>query len=187
MSKSQTTAVCKNESCLFSKTLTQSIGIGVFILLTALGAQLEIQRYPVPYTLQTWFVLMAGALLGKRNGAISMLLYIILGTVGVPVFSQWGYGLSRIIGPTGGYLLSFPVAAFIIGYLVENNKSIFRLTISMVVGMIIIYMMGTIHLHLFYLQSWSDAITQGLIIFAWWDGLKILTAVGIVHEIKRRV
>lgn len=186
MARSHTTTVYESKARLIPKTIVHSIGIGIFILLTALGAQLEIQRYPVPYTLQTWFVLMAGAMLGKRNGAISMLLYVILGTAGIPVFSQWGYGLSRIIGPTGGYLLSFPVAAFITGYLVKNNKSIFRLTISMVVGMIIIYMMGTIHLRLFYLQNWSDAITQGLIIFTWWDGLKILTAVGIVYNIKRR-
>jgi biotin transport system substrate-specific component len=169
MSQHPTTAVSQPQSRLVSKTLIQTIGISLFVLLTAIGAQLEIQRYPVPYTLQTWFVLMAGVFLGKRNGAISMSFYLLLGIMGVPVFSQWGFGLTKILGPTGGYLLSFPIAAFVVGYLIENRNSFLWLMVSMVAGIMIIYLMGTLHLYLVYFHNWSDSIAQGLLIFSWWD------------------
>ena len=175
----------ESQSRLVSGSVTQAIGITVFILLAALGAQLEIQRTPVPYTLQTWFVLMAGAILGKRNGAISMLLYIVLGTAGVPLFSQWGFGVARIIGPTGGYLLSFPIAAFVVGYLVSHRKSFLWMALSMVVGMMLIYLMGTIHLYFVYFHNWSDSIMQGFLVFSWWDGLKIVSAAGIASQVRR--
>jgi len=176
----------ESQSRLVSGSITQAIGIVVFILLAALGAQLEIQRIPVPYTLQTWFVLMAGAILGKRNGAISMLLYVVLGTAGVPLFSQWGFGVARIIGPTGGYLLSFPIAAFVVGYLMANRKSFLWITLSMVVGMILIYVMGTIHLYFVYFHNWSDSIMQGFLVFSWWDGLKIVSAAGIAYQLRKQ-
>ena len=75
-----------------------------FAVLMAIGAQIEIPNQPVPFTMQTFFVLSAGALLGKRGGAISMGLYLILGAIGLPVFSGGAFGLAKILGPTGGYL-----------------------------------------------------------------------------------
>ena len=185
MSHQPMTAVSQPQSRLVSKSLSQAAGITLFVVLTAIGAQLEIQRYPVPYTLQTWFVLMAGALLGKRNGAMSMFFYLLVGIIGVPVFSQWGFGLAKILGPTGGYLLSFPIAAFVVGYLTEKRKSFIWLMLSMLAGIIVIYLMGTLHLYLVYFHNWRDSIAQGLLIFSWWDGLKILAAAGIVIKIKK--
>jgi len=170
-----------------SKAMVHSLGIFLFVLLTAVGAQLEIQRYPVPYTLQTWFVLMAGAFLGMRGGAASMFLYLLLGVSGVPVFSQWGFGLSKILGPTGGYLLSFPIAAFVVGYLTEKNKGFLRTAVSMIAGTFVIYLFGTIHLYLVYFHNWADSTAQGLLVFSWWDGIKIITAAGIAAQIRRRV
>lgn len=181
-----TTAAGHSASRSFSKTTVQTLGISLFVLLTAIGAQLEIQRYPVPYTLQTWFVLMAGAFLGRRNGAISMFSYLLLGIMGVPVFSQWGYGLAKVLGPTGGYLLGFPIAAFIVGYLTENRRSFQWTAISMIAGMLTIYLLGTLHLYLVYFHNWSDSIAQGLLIFSWWDGIKILSAAGIASQLRKR-
>ena len=103
-------------------TLAQALWIAGFAIATAVGARVEIPHQPVPYTLQTFFVLLAGALLGKRNGAVSQFLYLSMGLVGLPVFSAGGFGLAKILGPTGGYLLSFPVASFVVGYLVESRK-----------------------------------------------------------------
>jgi biotin transport system substrate-specific component len=114
-----------------------------------------------------------------------MLLYIVLGTAGVPLFSQWGFGVARIIGPTGGYLLSFPIAAFVVGYLVSHRKSFLWMALSMIVGMILIYVMGTIHLYFVYFHNWSDSFMQGFLIFSWWDGLKIVSAAGIASQVRR--
>ncbi len=78
---------------------------------------------PVPITLQTLAVLLAGAVLGPIYGAVSMILYLLAGAIGLPVFAGGTGGIGIIFGPTGGYLLSYPFAAFIIGWLVNSKKS----------------------------------------------------------------
>ena len=85
-----------------SSVLAQSAWIVTFAALTAIGARVEIPHYPVPFTLQTFFVLLGGAFLGVRNGAVSQLLYLAIGALGLPVFSGGGFGIAKIIGLTGG-------------------------------------------------------------------------------------
>src|SRR3989338_7427809 len=81
---------------------------------------------PVPITLQTLVVLLSGAVLGPYYGALSMILYLIVGAIGLPVFAGGGSGIGALLGPTGGYLFSYPVAAFVIGKLLEKkNLNIF--------------------------------------------------------------
>ena len=77
---------------------------------------------PVPITLQTLGVLLSGAVLGPYYGALSMILYLIVGALGFPVFAGGGSGIGALLGPTGGYLFSYPVAAFIIGKLLERRN-----------------------------------------------------------------
>ncbi|TAK59473.1 MAG: biotin transporter BioY, partial [Bacteroidetes bacterium] len=124
--------------------LTQALWVTAFAALTAIGAQIEIPHHPVPYTMQTFFVLLAGAALGRRNGTFSQLLYIALGTIGLPVFSQFGFGAAKLLGPTGGYLLSFPVAAFAVGYILDKNRSFLWSVLAMVIGVFIIFSLGTL-------------------------------------------
>lgn len=165
----------------------QAFWITTFAVLTALGARFEIWQYPVPYTLQTMVVLLAGAFLGKRNGAISQVLYLGIGAIGLPVFAAGGaLGIARLIGPTGGYLLAFPIAAFVVGYLIANRKSYLGILASMAAGLFIIFAMGTLHLHFFILRDWMQAFTTGFLIFSWWDALKLIAAAGIYHQFVRR-
>jgi len=86
-----------------------------FALLIALCAQIAVPMVPVPMTLQTFAVLLAGAVLGGGWGAASVLLYLALGALGLPVLSEGGFGLDRFTGPTAGYLFAFPLAALIAG------------------------------------------------------------------------
>jgi len=166
----------------------QAFWITVFAALTALGARFEVWQYPVPYTLQTMFVLLAGAFLGKRNGALSQLLYLGVGAVGLPVFAAGGaLGIARLVGPTGGYLLAFPIAAFVIGYLIENRKSYAGILFSMAAGLLIIFTAGTIHLHFVVFQNFVDAFKAGFLIFSWWDALKLFAAASIFHQFSRRM
>ena len=105
-----------------------------FTILTAIAAQVTIPVKPVPFTLQTMMVLLAGAFLGAKNGAYSQLLYLALGAAGLPVFAhtpEVGIGLARLIGPTGGYLLAFPIAAFLVGYIIEKNQKYITVVLSM--------------------------------------------------------
>ncbi|RPI06775.1 MAG: biotin transporter BioY [Ignavibacteriae bacterium] len=158
-----------------------------FALLIAIGAQIEIPNQPVPFTLQTFFVLLAGALLGKRAGALSMTMYLMLGAAGLPVFSGGAFGLAKVIGPTGGYLLSFPVAAYAVGSLTRIRGEYWWFLISMAIGSLIIFTIGTIQLNLVYMHHWAHSIQAGFLLFSWWDGLKIVAAAAIAYSYFHRM
>ena len=76
---------------------------------------------PVPITLQTLMVLLSGAMLGAYFGALSMIIYLILGAIGLPVFAGGSSGIGALFGPSGGYLFSYPVAAFVIGFMLQKK------------------------------------------------------------------
>src|SRR6266849_1721641 len=100
----------------------RSAGLVVgFSLLTALAAQIVIPIGPVPITGQTFAVLLTGALLGSRLGAMAMIAYLIEGVSGLPFFAGGHFGLAHLAGPTGGYLVAFPAAAFITGAFAEHG------------------------------------------------------------------
>ncbi len=181
--------------------VARSFWIATFALLTAIGAQVEIPHQPVPFTLQTFFVLLAGALLGPRNGFLSMSLYLLLGISGLPVFSGGGFGVARIVGPTGGYLLAFPLAAFVIGWIASLRGRVLPLLpqavksaggyvwtlFSMFVGLLLIFACGTIQLNAVYFNDWTSAFQAGFLIFSWWDVLKLVAATTIAQEFLTRV
>lgn len=152
-----------------------------FSLCTAIAARIEIPVQPVPFTLQTFFVLLSGAILGKRDGFFSMGLYLILGACGLPVFTGGGFGLMKLLGPTGGYLLAFPIASFVVGYLVSLYKNYWWVATSMIVGAFIIFLFGTIQLNYVYLHDWKTSLQSGLLIFSFWDALKIIAAASITR------
>lgn len=166
-------------------TAVQALWIGIFAALTAAGAQIEIPHTPVPYTLQTFFVLLAGAMLGGRNGSLSQGVYLAAGLVGLPVFAGWSSGLLRLFGPSGGYLLAFPFAALSVGYLARRGSSFLATLVSMAVGMLVIFSLGTLYLYTFYLHDLGAAVTNGFLVFTWWDGLKLLAAASIAARLRR--
>ena len=101
---------------------TRSAGLViVFSLFIAACAQFSIQIGPVPITGQSFAVLLTGALLGSRLGAAAVIAYLIEGAIGLPFFAGGGAGIVRFFGPTGGYLVAFPAAAFIIGAFAEHG------------------------------------------------------------------
>lgn len=124
---------------------TRSVSLVVaFSLLTALAAQIVIPIGPVPITGQTFAVLLTGALLGSRLGAMSMIVYLIEGASGLPFFYHGTSGLSHVLGPTGGYLIAFPAAAFITGAFAEHgwDKRFLTAAASMAVGSAVIMLSG---------------------------------------------
>ena len=101
---------------------TRSAGLViVFSLFIAACAQFSIQIGPVPITGQSFAVLLTGALLGSRLGAAAVIAYLIEGAIGLPFFAGGGGGIVRFFGPTGGYLVAFPAAAFIVGAFAEHG------------------------------------------------------------------
>ena len=124
---------------------TRSVSlVFAFSLLTALAAQMVIPIGPVPITAQTFAVLLTGALLGSRLGAMAMIVYLIEGASGLPFFYGGTSGIGHILGQTGGYLVAFPAAAFITGAFAEQgwDKRFVTAVGAMVIGSLIIVLAG---------------------------------------------
>jgi biotin transport system substrate-specific component len=167
--------------------ITKVFWIATFVFLTAIGAQIELPIYPVPFTLQTFFVLLSGVLLGKRGGAISMSIYVFFGTIGLPIFAGGSAGIVKILGPTGGYLLAFPIAAFIVGYLVSFKQSFIWIVFAVTIGSISIFLLGTIQLNYVLYHNWGSSLQAGLFIFSLWDVIKILGVASISSYYFKRI
>ncbi|HEX5887510.1 MAG TPA: biotin transporter BioY [Pyrinomonadaceae bacterium] len=125
---------------------TRSVGLViVFSLFIAAAAQFSIQVGPIPITGQSFAVLLTGALLGSRLGAAAVIAYLIEGAIGLPFFAPGGApGIARFFGPTGGYLIAFPAAAFITGAFAEHgwDKNYPRAAAAMAIGSLIIFAGG---------------------------------------------
>lgn len=149
-----------------------------FGTLMALFARISIPLpfTPVPITGQTFGVLLTGAVLGSRRGAAAMLVYLAEGIAGLPVFAFGLSGWAIITGPTGGYLLSYPLAAFAVGFLTERgwDGTFIRSALAMLVGEVIIYLVGVPWLAHFI--GMSSAITGGLTPFIGGDLFKLALA-----------
>jgi len=133
---------------------TRSVSlVFVFSLLTALAAQIVIPIGPVPITAQTFAVLLTGALLGSRWGAMAMIVYLLEGASGLPFFYGGHGGITHLLGPTGGYLVAFPAAAFVTGAFAENgwDKRFLTAFAAMAVGSAIIMVAG---------WSWFSFVTH---------------------------
>lgn len=134
---------------------------GMFVALMAIGANIT-SFVPfmvvggVPITLQTFFAILAGAILGSRLGAISMTVYMLVGLVGVPVFAKFGAGPSMIISPTFGFIVSFILTAYVIGKIVEKKKSVSAFVIASLIGMAVNYFIGTNWMYFAY-KLWAAA------------------------------
>lgn len=132
-------------AALYPVDWTRSVSIVVaFSLLVALSAQVVIPIGPVPITGQSFAVLLTGALLGSRLGAMAMIVYLIEGASGLPFFYGGHGGLAHLLGPTGGYLFAFPAAAFITGAFAEHgwDRRFFSAVVAMAVGSLVILLAG---------------------------------------------
>ncbi len=166
--------------------LDQAKRVALFTTLIAVGAKIYIPHQPIPFTLQTLFVVLAGAFLGWRNGAISVISYLFLGAVGVPVFAGWIAGPSVFLGTTAGYLFGFVLAAGVVGASIKVNNSLLWTTLSMLTGFVLIFACGTFYLNAVFVHDWAVSMTQGFMIFSYWDLVKLIAAVGIYHAWTRR-
>ncbi len=161
-----------------------------FTMLTAVAAQITIPVKPVPFTLQTMMVVLAGAFLGSKKGAYSQLIYLFLGCMGLPVFAQipdTSIGFARLLGPTGGYLIAFPLGAFLTGYLVEKSKSYIGVVASMFAGEAVILLTGALFLGAFYMHNMKEAMIGGAAVFLLWAVVKVFLAAGIFKGISRKI
>ena len=156
--------------------------ITAFSLVTALSAQIAVPLpfSPVPLTGQTFGVLLTGALLGPRLGAAAMVLYLAEGGFGLPFFAGGAGGAARLLGPTGGYLAAYPLAAAFVGWLSVRGWDRRPLTMlaAMLLGSLIIFALGAAWLSHF--PGIQNAFVQGVLPFLPGDALKALLAAGLL-------
>jgi len=165
--------------------------------LTAAAAQISIPLpfTPVPFTLQPMVVLLGGAALGARLGMLAQVLYLVAGLVGLPVFAAspvLPQGPLRLLGPTGGYLMSYPFAAFATGWLAERGFDRRYLTsvMAMACGLLVVFACGVTWLALFARPAavgFSTALKTGLYPFVAADLIKLFVAAGVMPALWRLV
>jgi len=150
-----------------------------FATLTGISAKLKIEIGPVPITMQTFAVLLSGALLGSKKGGLSQLTYLLMGLLGFPWFARGG-GISYILSPTFGYILGFVFATYLIGYLVEKgwDRNIKTSFLAMAIGNIVIYIPGLLWLAKFV--GFKKILQIGFYPFVLGDTLKLLLAGSIL-------
>ncbi|HEY5939515.1 MAG TPA: biotin transporter BioY [Gemmatimonadales bacterium] len=182
--------VARPASAPQTRVLRRTIAIGLGAVVVALAAQVvvPVPFSPVPMTLQPLAVLAVGGLLGAAGGLSALVLYLLLGIIGWPVFAGGGSGAWHLLGPTGGYLLAFPVAAAVIGALARpataspapvNSRLVLRVLLSCAVGMAIIHIGGVAQLAMLGGDP-ALAFRVGFVPFLTGDLLKVGLAAALI-------
>lgn len=166
------------EDVINSSEIEKMVFASLFAAMTALGAYMRIPIGPVPITFQVMFVFLAGSILGKKWGSLSMVVYILLGVAGLPVFAGGASGIGVLFGPTGGYITGFVIAAFVIGLLTERKKSTSMTfnALYMLIGLVIIYTLGATQLMIEAQLEPFETIMAGVVPFVIGDILSMLIA-----------
>ncbi len=157
--------------------------------LIAVCSWISIPIGDIPVTLQTFAVCFCAGLLGWKRGLLAVAVYLVLGAIGVPVFSGFGGGIAKLVGVTGGYLIGFLLTAFLTGWIAERgNRRILPLIFGMVAGLIACYAFGTVWFFLFYVSEtgiaglWS-ALIKCVFPYLPFDAVKIALAVILVRRL----
>jgi biotin transport system substrate-specific component len=162
---------------------TRSAGLViVFSLFIAAAAQFAIHIGPIPITGQTFAVLLTGALLGSRLGAAAVIAYLVEGAIGLPFFAGGGAGLLRFFGPTGGYLIAFPAAAYVTGAFAEHgwDKKYWSAVLAMVIGSAIILVAGWLWFSVITTTPFDVAFQITVLPFLPGDVIKIALAAAVL-------
>jgi biotin transport system substrate-specific component len=158
-------------------------------LLVALCARVTVPLpfTPVPLTLQNFAVLLVGLALGSRRGFLALALYLAQGAAGLPVFNPTGLGgVAQLLGPTGGYLMAYPLVAFVSGWLAERSSRTFlRYALAAIVGEVVLFAGGLAWLTLWTRGSWWQAAHFGLYPFVFAEVVKVMAAAGLATQLPR--
>jgi biotin transport system substrate-specific component len=157
--------------------------VALMAAVTAVAAQIAIPLFPVPFTLQVLAVVLSGFLLGPRYGALAQAIYVLVGAAGAPVFAEFTGGLGRVLGPTGGYLISYPIAAAVAGLAAPAVAHATRQRALLVgsfwgcAALAVIYAAGATWLAVVTELPLAVAMGQGVLIFVPFDLIKVALAV----------
>lgn len=152
--------------------------VAIFSALTAILAQISLPLpfSPVPVTFQIFAVYIASTILGSKLGTLSQIIYVLLGAIGMPVFANFSGGLHSILGPTGGYIISYPIIAFIIGKISEKEQSFVVTVLGLLFSLLVCYSIGVLQLSFITKMTIQKAILVGALPFIPLDIVKIIIA-----------
>jgi len=155
------------------------------VLMMAALSRVTIPLIPIPVTGQTLGVLLTGIMLGRKRAVAALITYIVMGLIGFPVFANGTFGLSTLMGPTGGYLLGFIPAAFIMGWLGEKGwyNGIFSSLAAILIGHLVIFTFGLIWLGHF--SAWTNVFAAGLLPFLPGAVIKTFVAFALIPIIRK--
>lgn len=166
--------------------------IALFTGLIIVGTFIKVPIPPVPITLQSFFIILAGMIGGLQIGLFATVIYLLLGIIGLPVFTSGG-GIAALIGPTGGYLFGMLLAVIIVGIFsdrikAEDNKKghIILCTIGGIIASLIIYAIGIPWLKNAFDMTWSKTLTAGMYPFLIGDLIKLIVALIITFNFKEK-
>lgn len=160
----------------------------LFACMIAIMAQIKIALPGlVPLTLQTLGVYIVGCVLKPKEALLSTIVYIILGAIGLPVFSGFGGGLGFLLGPTGGYIFSFPIVALVISVIVHQKENIYSKTIALCIGTTICYSIGTIWFMYITNNSLLTALSWCVLPFLIGDTIKIVLTIVVCNKIAKYI
>jgi biotin transport system substrate-specific component len=166
-----------------SRSRASALGILGCTALMVLGAQwaVPLPFTPVPVTWQVAVVLFAGLTLGARGALASLSLYLAMGLAGAPVFAQWHAGPATILGPTGGYLLAMPAAAWLVGRISGDTRDPKQMLVACLAGLGVVYTVGVAWLGLTAHLTFAQALLAGAGWFLFWDIAKALLVIALVR------
>lgn len=163
----------------------------LFAAIICVAAPYSIQVGPIPITLATFAVYLAGAVLGAKRGAVTVVLYIMLGTVGLPVFSNFNAGFSALLGPTGGYIIGYIPLVIITGLFTEMKTNKIPRAVWAVIGMILataaLYTFGTAWYMILTNNDLLTSLRRCALPFIPGDGIKIACVTAIAVPLKERL
>lgn len=160
----------------------------IMTAVTCILSPISLNIGPVPISLGTFAVSLSVCILGRNLGMLSYLLYLLLGFVGLPVFSNYGAGVEKLLGPTGGYLIGMIFLAFIGGFAVEKfSKSPIQQYLGLMLGIAFCYLLGTLWLGKVLSMDFGKALSVGVIPFILPDAIKVLLALVLGKKIRGRL
>ncbi len=163
--------------------------VGLFTAVIAIMAQISIPMpLGVPMTMQTFAITLAAIILGAKLSTISSLIYILLGAIGLPVLAGFSGGISKFVGPTGGFLISFPIMAFIIGYAVDHRNA-FKgaFVVGLIAGTVVNYIVGIAMFCILTQSSVAVGFTACVLPFIPTAIIKAILAALIGFPIRKRL
>ena len=161
--------------------------VGVFVAIISICAWISIPMVPIPITLQILGVFITASILGAKLGTVSIIIYILLGAVGLPVFSNFIGGFGILLSPTGGFIIGFIFTALTIGIITSFKNSILINTLAMLLGLLLCYLFGTLWYCIYANVDFITAVLVCVVPFLIGDAIKIIVASILVTKLKKHM